>query len=94
MGLAVLPARLKGELSRLGEVLVSGGDPAADEELAKHAPWTAELRERHTFTAENVEGILRDEVGKVFAQVLEHAGVFKCDEQGREAFLRFTASVK
>ena len=75
MGLAVLPARLKGELSRLGEVLVSGGDPAADEELAKHA-------------------ILRDEVGKVFAQVLEHAGVFKCDEQGREAFLRFTASVK
>ncbi len=94
MGLAVLPARLKGELSRLGEVLVSGGDPAADEELAKHAPWAAELRECHTFTAENVEGILRDEVGKVFAQVLEHAGVFKCDEQGREAFLRFTASVK
>ncbi len=94
MGLAVLPARLKGELSRLGEVLVSGGDPGADEELAKHAPWAAELRERHTFTAENVEGILRDEVGKVFAQVLEHAGVFKCDEQGREAFLRFTASVK
>ncbi len=94
MGLAVLPARLKGELSRLGEVLVSGGDPGADEELAKHAPWAAELRERHTFTAENVEGILRDEVGKVFAQVLEHAGVFKCDEQGREAFLRFAASVK
>ncbi len=94
MGLAVLPARLKGELSRLGEVLVSGGDPGADEELAKHALWAAELRERHTFTAENVEGILRDEVGKVFAQVLEHAGVFKCDEQGREAFLRFAASVK
>lgn len=94
MGLAVLPARLKGELSRLGEMLVSGGDPAADEELAKHAPWAAELRERHTFTADNVEDILRDEVGKVFAKVLEHAGVFKCDEQGREAFLRFAASVK
>lgn len=94
MGLAVLPARLKGELSRLGEVLVSGGDPAADKELAKHAPWAAELRERHTFTADNVEDILRDEVGKVFAKVLEHAGVFKCDEQGREAFLRFAASVK
>ncbi|MDE7219206.1 MAG: UDP-glucose--hexose-1-phosphate uridylyltransferase [Oscillospiraceae bacterium] len=94
MGLAVLPARLKGEMSRLGEVLVSGGDPAADEELSKHAPWAAELRQRHTFTADNVEDILRDEVGKVFAQVLEHAGVFKCDEQGREAFLRFTASIK
>ena len=94
MGLAVLPARLKGELSRLGEMLVSGGDPAADEELAKHAPWAAELRERHAFTSDNVDGILRDEVGLVFAQVLEHAGVFKCDAQGREAFLRFAASVK
>ena len=94
MGLAILPARLKGELSRLGEMLVSGGDPAADEELAKHAPWAAELRERHAFTSDNVDGILRDEVGLVFAQVLEHAGVFKCDAQGREAFLRFAASVK
>ncbi len=94
MGLAVLPARLKGELSRLGEMLVSGGDPAADEELAKHAPWASELRERYAFTAENVDGILRDEVGRVFARILEHAGVFKCDAQGREAFLRFAASVK
>ena len=94
MGLAVLPARLKGELKRLGEVLVQGGDPAADPELAKHGEWAAQLRERHTFTPENVDAILRDEVGRVFAQVLEHAGVFKCDEQGREAFLRFVSSVK
>ena len=94
MGLAVLPARLKGELAKLGEVLVSGGDPAADEALAKHAPWAAELREKYTFTAETVEGILRDEVGRVFAKVLEHAGVFKRDEAGRAAFLRFTASVR
>ena len=94
MGLAVLPARLKGELARLGEVLAAGGDPAEDPELAKHAPWAAELREKYTFTAENVEGILRDEVGKVFAKVLEHAGVFKRDQQGREAFLRFVESVQ
>ena len=93
-GLAVLPARLMGELKRLGEVLVQGGDPAADPELAKHGEWAAQLRERHTFTPENVDAILRDEVGRVFAQVLEHAGVFKCDEQGREAFLRFVSSVK
>lgn len=94
MGLAVLPARLKRELSRLGGVLVSGGDPAADEELAKHAPWAAELRTRYNFTKDNVEDILRDEVGKVFAQVLEHAGVFKCTQQGREAFLRFVETVR
>ena len=94
MGLAVLPARLKGEMARLGEVLASGGDPAAEEELAKHAPWAAELREKYTFTAENADGILRDEVGKVFARVLEHAGVFKCSQEGREAFGRFVEAVR
>jgi len=94
MGLAVLPARLKGELARLGGVLVSGGDPATDAELAKHAPWAYQLREKYAFTAENVDDILRREVGKVFAQVLEHAGVYKRDEKGREAFLRFVESVR
>jgi len=94
MGLAVLPARLKGELARLGAVLAAGGDPAAEPELAKHAPWAAELRTRHNFTAENVDGILRQEVGMVFAKVLEHAGVFKCSQQGREAFMRFVDAVK
>jgi len=94
MGLAVLPARLKGELTRLGEVLAAGGDPAEDPALQKHAPWAAELRERYSFTQENVDGILRDEVGKVFAKVLEHAGVFKRDRQGREAFLRFVEAVQ
>ena len=94
MGLAVLPARLKGELKRLGDALVQGGDPAADPELAKHADWAVQLREKYAFTAENVDDILRDEVGRVFAKVLEHAGVFKCDRQGREAFLRFVAAVK
>ncbi len=93
MGLAVLPARLKGELQRLGALLVSGGDPAGDPELAKHAPWAAELRRRHSFTAENVDAVLREEVGLVFAAVLEHAGVFKCSEAGRAAFLRFVESV-
>ena len=93
MGLAVLPARLKGELARLGEVLAAGGDPSAEPELQKHAPWAEELRRRHTFTRENVEEILRQEVGLVFAQVLEHAGVFKRTEEGAAAFLRFTASV-
>ena len=94
MGLAVLPARLKGELSRLAEVLVAGGDPAADAELEKHAPWAEELKKQYTFTAENAMDILQAEVGKVFAQVLEHAGVYKCTPEGRGAFLRFIESVQ
>ncbi len=94
MGLAVLPARLKGEMARLGGMLVSGGDPAQDQELAKHAPWAEELRRKYTFTAENVDGILQQEIGHVFAKVLEHAGVFKRTEEGKAAFLRFVDSVR
>ncbi len=93
MGLAVLPARLKAELKELEALLVSGGDIRASESCAKHADWAEELKSRCSFTAENAEGILRQEVGVVFMKVLEHAGVFKRDEQGREAFLRFAASV-
>ena len=94
MGLAVLPARLKGELALLAEALVAGRDIRANEALEKHADWAEELRTRYTFTRENAMDILQKEVGVVFAQVLEHAGVYKCTPEGREAFLRFIESVK
>ena len=94
MGLAVLPARLKAELKELEELIVSGSDISASETCAKHAPWVEELKTRYTFTPENTEGILRQEVGVVFMKVLEHAGVFKRDDAGRAAFLRFAGSVK
>ena len=93
MGLAVLPARLKAELNGVARALARGEDLRADETLAKHADWTEELKARYTFTEENAEEILRREVGVVFATVLEHAGVYKCTPEGREAFLRFVQSV-
>ena len=93
MGLAVLPSRLKGELAALREAILSGSDIRADETLAKHADWVDELKTRHTFTVENTEQILRQEVGAVFEQVLEDAGVYKTDNAGREAFLRFVQAV-
>ena len=93
MGLAVLPSRLKGELAALREAILSGSDIRADETLAKHADWVDELRTRHTFTAENTDELLRQEVGAVFEQVLEDAGVYKTDAAGREAFLRFVRAV-
>ena len=84
MGLAVLPSRLKTELSALG----------GDEALAKHADWVEEFRPKYgEITKENVTGILEEEVGHVFARVLEDAGVYKCDEKGREGFGRFLGSV-
>ena len=93
MGLAVLPARLKKEMEKLREAILSGADLRADEALEKHADWVDELKKRYSFTAENTEEILRQEIGRVFERVLEDAGVFKRDEQGRAAFLRFVDAV-
>lgn len=93
MGLAVLPSRLKQEMAALADALVTGRDIYQDELLAKHAVWAEELKTRYTFTAQNAEEILQQEIGKVFATVLEHAGVFKCTPEGRIAFHKFIKSV-
>ena len=87
MGLAVLPARLKGELAALEEAILA--DQPLCDELRKHEAWVEELKTRYTFTAENISAILKVEVGKVFAQVLEHAGVYKRTHEGATAFDRF-----
>ena len=95
MGLAVLPARLKDEMASLQEAILSGADIRADETLAKHADWVAEFLPKYeSVTTENIEGIIQKEIGLVFSEVLEDAGVYKCTAEGREAFLRFVESVK
>ena len=94
MGLAVLPARLKDELGELARRLAADEDLTASPLTEKHAPWAGELKKRYAFTPDNAEQILQKEVGEVFKTVLEHAGVFKRDEAGRAAFLRFADSVK
>ncbi len=93
MGLAVLPSRLKDELALLGEYIVAGKDICSNEMLEKHADWVEEFMPRYgEITAENIEGILQDEVGRVFARVLEDAGVYKCTPEGRAGFGRFLIS--
>ena len=89
MGLAVLPSRLKGELHSLAEAIVSGADIAGDEILNKHAAWVEELKRHYTFTPENVMDILMRETGRVFAAVLEDAGVYKNTAEGKAAFRNF-----
>ena len=93
MGLAVLPSRLKNELTALAEAIVAGADIAADTVLAKHAPWVTELKQQYTFTAENALDIVLRETGKVFSAVLEDAGVYKNTAEGKAAFLRFVEQV-
>ena len=93
MGLAVLPARLKKEMDTLKATILSGGDLRADESIAKHADWAEEFLGRRSVTAENIDEVVNEEIGRVFAEVLVHAGVYKCDAAGREAFDRFIAYV-
>ena len=93
MGLAVLPSRLKGELAALAEAVAAGKDVRQDETLAKHADWVDQLKKRYMFTPENSLDILLQETGRVFSQVLEDAGVYKCNEEGRKAFLAFVDAV-
>ena len=94
MGLAVLPARLKSELSELGRAILAGRDIFSDETLSKHADWAKEVKEKHPELNEsNVDEIFRGETGIVFSKVLEHAGVYKRDDEGREAFARFVGAL-
>lgn len=93
MGLAILPARLKTELALLADALVSGESISGNEVLAKHADWVDTFKSEYTFTSDNVDAILEEEVGKVFVRVLEDAGVYKCTSEGREAFDRFINSL-
>ena len=93
MGLAVLPSRLKGELTDLAAAIVAGKDIAADEVLNKHAAWVEELKQSYTFTQENALDIILQETGRVFAAVLEDAGVYKNTVAGKTAFLKFADAV-
>ena len=90
MGLAILPARLKEEMELLAEYLVEKKDIRSCEALEKHADWAEKIVPLHPeLNADNVMDILKEEIGKVFVGVLEDAGVYKCTEEGREAFARF-----
>ena len=93
MGLAVLPSRLKAEMEQLADAIVGGKDIRADEVLAKHADWAEKFMSERDVNANNVHEVIRDEIGKVFAKVLEHAGVYKRTDEGLAAFDRFVASL-
>ncbi len=94
MGLAVLPARLKGEMAQLQSAILAGADLRADETLEKHADWVDAFTPKYeSITADNIEEILQKEIGEVFMHVLEDAGVYKRNPQGQAAFDRFVNSL-
>ena len=94
MGLAVLPARLKKEMAQLEEYVLAGKDLRTDEALEKHADWAEDWMKRYEVTPESIHGIVQQEIGKVFAKVLECAGVYKRTEEGQAAFDRFIETIR
>ena len=103
MGLAVLPARLKDEMAALEQAILDGAEIREDEVLAKHADWVEEFLPKYGFTfgsglegevtPEKLHEIVQTEIGLVFKEVLKDAGVYKCTEEGRTAFMRFVDKV-
>lgn len=93
MGLAVLPSRLKAEMTALERAILDGSDITASEATAKHAAWLEAIRGHYSFTPENTQDILHQEIGKTFVRVLEDAGVYKCTKEGRDALRRFISFV-
>ena len=94
MGLAVLPSRLKGEMEQLADYIVNKKDLRTNEDLEKHADWVEDFSKNYSdINAGNINQILEQEIGKVFCQVLECAGVFKNTPEGMDAFLRFVNSL-
>lgn len=94
MGLAVLPARLKAEMAELEDAIINGTDLRSTETLASHADWAeAFLKKYDVVNADNVTDIIREEIGLVFAEVLENAGVYKCTPDGRDHFLKFIHTI-
>ena len=78
----------------LKEYILTGKDIASSEVLKKHADWVnAFLPGYDSITEENAWEILKQEIGRVFVKVLEDAGIYKCTEEGRKAFLRFLRSL-
>ena len=95
MGLAILPSRIKSEMELLARCIIEGKDIRSFDELLKHADWAEEFIPKYEgkINEENVDEILKVEIGKVFVKVLEDAGVFKRDKKGREYFMKFIESV-
>lgn len=94
MGLAVLPARLKGEMEELKKAMLKGKNLREDEILEKHADWVDEFRLKYAIIDEsNIDSIIQKEIGIVFMQVLSDAGVYKRTNEGQQAFDRFIGSL-
>ena len=94
MGLAVLPSRLKNEMTVLGKAMVNGEDISANETIAAHKEWAEMIMQKYDINKDNIDDILKKEIGIVFTSILGQCGVYSRDEEGKAGFLRFIESVR
>lgn len=94
MGLAVLPSRLKNEMAVLGKAMVNGEDISANEAIAAHKEWAEMIMQKYDINEDNIDDILKKEIGIVFTSILGQCGVYSRDEEGKAGFLRFIESVR
>ncbi len=88
MGLAVLPSRLKEEIEILQATILQNEDIRTNEKIEKHADWVDIILQKYTdINSDNIDSILKEEIGLVFEKVLECAGVFKMNEHYFEKFI-------
>ena len=95
MGLAVLPARLKGEIAEIKRCILEKEDISSNEKISAHADWVKEIKEKYEdINKENIDKIIEDEIGLVFSEVLSHAGVYKRTAEGKKAFMKFISAIE
>ncbi|MFR4987449.1 MAG: UDP-glucose--hexose-1-phosphate uridylyltransferase [Lachnospirales bacterium] len=94
MGLAILPARLKTEMEILKQYILENKNIVENEQIIKHSNWVKSFINNYDkITKENIDNIIKQEIGNTFLTVLEHAGVFKRDEKGQKGFEKFINSL-
>lgn len=94
MGLAVLPSRLKNEIEEIKTYILENKDIKENKQLSKHLEWIESFKNNYKINKNNIDEIFENEIGKVFLRVLEDSGVFKRDEQGQQAFIKFIEKLK
>lgn len=96
MGTAILPSRLKKEISALKEHILHKEDVAIDPLTEKHALWLSSFQKeiQGLSSEEEIESLLQEKIGLTFQKVLECSGVYKQDEEGYLGVRRFLSTLE
>ncbi|MGD9760833.1 MAG: galactose-1-phosphate uridylyltransferase [Candidatus Izemoplasmatales bacterium] len=74
MGMAILPGRLLEELKLIKQVIENKEDIKKYPELEKHQDWILSIKDKEVT---DWDKFLKDEIGRIFEEVLEDCNVFK-----------------